>query len=108
MYRLVQWSTGNVGHHALRTIGERPDRELVGLRVYDPAKVGRDAGELLGVGPIGIAATDDTDEILALEADCVCYSALGSTLESAENALDDICRILASGKNVVSSAVEYH
>ena len=107
-YRLVQWGTGNVGKHALRAIVERPDFELVGLRVYNPDKVGTDAGALLGRDPVGVAATDDTDEILALDADCVCYTALGSTLDSAEGPLDDICRLLASGKNVVSSAVEHH
>ena len=52
-------------------------------------------------------ATDDVEEILAIDADCVCYSSLGSTLADAEAPLDDICRLLASGKNVVSSAVEY-
>jgi len=107
-YRMIQWGTGNVGKHALRTIVERPDFELVGVRVYDPAKVGQDAGRLLGRAPLGVVATDDTEAILALDADCVCYAALGSTLGSAESPLNDICRLLASGKNVVSSAVEYH
>src|SRR5262245_13477866 len=107
-YRVIQWGTGNVGKHALRAIVERPDFELVGLRVYNPDKVGKDAGDLLDRDPVGVTATDDTDEIVALDADCVCYTALGSTLESAEGPLDDLCRLLASGKNVVSSAVEYH
>jgi 2,4-diaminopentanoate dehydrogenase len=107
-YRIIQWGTGNVGKHALRTIVERPGYELVGLRVYNPDKVGKDAGELLGRDPLGVRATDDIDEILAIEADCVCYTALGSTLEDKEGPLDDICRLLDSGKNVVSSAVEYH
>jgi 4-hydroxy-tetrahydrodipicolinate reductase len=107
-YRIIQWGTGNVGKHALRTIVERPDYELVGLRVYSPDKVGKDAGELLGGEPLGVRATDDVDEILAIDADCVCYSALGSTLQDREGPLDDICRLLASGKNVVSSAVEFH
>jgi 4-hydroxy-tetrahydrodipicolinate reductase len=107
-YRIIQWGTGNVGKHALRTIVDRPDFELVGLRVYNPDKVGKDAGELLGRDALGIVATDDTDEVLALDADCVCYTALGSTLENREGPLDDICRLLASGKNVVSSAVEFH
>ena len=107
-YRMIQWGTGNVGTHALRTIVERPDFELVGVRVYSPDKVGKDAGELLGRAPIGVTATDDTEAILALDADCVCYTALGSTLQSGEAPLNDICRLLASGKNVVSSAVEYH
>src|SRR5437879_1366619 len=102
-YRIIQWGTGSVGKHALRTIVERPDYELAGVRVYNPDKVGKDAGELLGGAPFGIRATDDIEEILAIDADCVCYTALGSTLGDSEAPLDDICRLLASGKNVVSS-----
>jgi 2,4-diaminopentanoate dehydrogenase len=107
-YRILQWGTGNVGHHALRAIIERPDFELVGLRVYDRAKVNVDAGELLGREPIGVLATDDPEMIMNLEADCVCYSSLGTTIGGGESVLDDICRLLSSGKNVVSSAVEHH
>ncbi len=106
-FRIIQWGTGSVGTHALRTIVERPDFELVGVRVYNPDKVGVDAGELLGREPVGVVATDDVEAILAIDADCVCYTSLGTTLGDAEAPLDDICRILASGKNVVSSAVEY-
>ncbi len=106
--RIIQWGSGNVGKHALRAIVERPDLELVGLRVYNPDKIGVDAGALLHQTPIGVVATDDIDEILAIDADCVCYTSLGSTLPDPEAPLDDICRLLASGKNVVSSAVEYH
>jgi 4-hydroxy-tetrahydrodipicolinate reductase len=108
MYRIVQWGTGNVGRQALRTILERPDFELVGVRVYNPEKVGSDAGSLVDAPDTGVLATDDVDAILALDADCVCYTALGSTLQDHEGPLDDLCRLLASGKNVVSSAVEYH
>jgi 4-hydroxy-tetrahydrodipicolinate reductase len=107
-YRMIQWGTGNVGRHALRTIVERPDYELVGVRVYNPDKVGRDVGELLGIDPVGVIATDDSDAILALDADCVCYTPLGTTLDNYDQPLDDLCRLLASGKNVVSSAVEYY
>lgn len=106
-YRVIQWGTGNVGLHALRIIVERPDLELAGVRVYDPKKVGVDAGTLLGVVPTGVLATDDVEAILALDADCVCYSPLGGTLDGGRNAVDDICRLLASGKNVVSSAHEH-
>jgi 2,4-diaminopentanoate dehydrogenase len=107
-HRIVQWGTGNVGRHALRTILERPDLELVGVRVYNRDKVGRDVGELLGIAPVGIVATDDDEAVLALDADCVCYTPLGTTLDTFERPLEDICRLLASGKNVVSSAVEYY
>lgn len=108
MYRIVQWATGNVGMHTLRTIVERPDFELVGVRVYDQAKVGLDAGRLLGRAPLGVIATDDTESILRLDADCVCYTTLGGRVDHGRSALDDISRLLASGKNVVSSSVEFH
>jgi hypothetical protein len=101
-YRIIQWATGNVGTHALRLIIERPDYELVGLRVYNPEKVGIDAGTIAGTAPTGVLGTDDVDEILAMDADCVSYCPLATTTGSIEEALDDLCRILASGKNVVA------
>ncbi len=107
-YRVIQWGTGNVGRHALRTIIERPDFELAGVRVYNPRKVGVDAGALIAAPDTGVLATDDPERILATAADCVCYTALGSTLPDHEAPLADICRLLAAGKNVVSSAVEHH
>ncbi|MGH8986068.1 MAG: hypothetical protein ACRDY6_19655 [Acidimicrobiia bacterium] len=58
-YRVVQWSTGNVGLPALRAIIEHPDLELVGLLVYSKEKAGRDAGELAGTDPVGVTATTD-------------------------------------------------
>ena len=56
-YLSIQLGTGNVGKHALRNIAERPGFELVGVRVYNPDKVGRDAGELLGPEPLGVRVT---------------------------------------------------
>jgi 4-hydroxy-tetrahydrodipicolinate reductase len=106
-YRVIQWATGNVGTHSLRAIAAHPRLELVGVLVYAPEKVGRDAGELCGGERLGIAATDDVERILALEADCVAYNALGDTRDR-EQSLIDICRLLESGKNVVSTAVSNH
>lgn len=106
-YKVVQWGTGNVGTHALRAIIERPDLELAGVRVYDPAKVGKDAGELIGESPTGIHCTDDADALLALGADCVNYNGLGTTLaDPFAETLDDLCHILSSGSNVTTSALD--
>jgi hypothetical protein len=58
-YRVIQWSTGNVGRHALRCIERNPDLELVGLWVHSADKAGRDAGELAGLAPNGVLATND-------------------------------------------------
>ncbi|MDG2303455.1 MAG: diacylglycerol kinase [Candidatus Binatia bacterium] len=103
-YKVIQWSTGNVGRYALRAIIGHPELELVGVLVHSESKAGRDAGELAGISPTtGIAATNDVEAILATDADCVSYTATAD-LRPME-ALADICRILESGKNVVSSSI---
>ena len=102
-YRVIQWGTGNVGLFALRCIIEHPATELVGVCVHSDAKAGKDAGELCGLPPVGVRATTDVDAILGLDADCVCYTATAD-LRPFE-AAQDIARILAAGKNVVSSSI---
>jgi hypothetical protein len=102
-WRVIQWSTGNVGRFALRCIIGHPELELAGVWVSSAAKAGRDAGDLCGRPRVGIAATTDADALLALDADCVCYTATAD-LRPFE-AVEDVCRILAAGKNVVSSSV---
>lgn len=101
-YRVVQWSTGNVGRHALAGIDAHPDLELIGVWVSDPAKVGRDAGELAGLDhPLDVAATDDADALFALEPDCVVHTAMAD--DRITEAVEDLARMLRSGANVVSS-----
>lgn len=74
-YRVIQWGTGNVGAFALRAILDHPELELAGVWVHAADKIGRDAGALCGRAPVGIAATNDVDVLMALEADCVSYAA---------------------------------
>lgn len=100
-YRVVQWATGNVGTRSLRTVIEHPNLKLVGLYVHSKDKAGRDAGELCGLAPIGVKATNSIDEIIALRPDCVLYMQQGANI-------DDLCRVLASGANVVTTRVEFH
>lgn len=100
-YRVVQWATGNVGTRSLRQIIQHPQLSLAGLYVHSESKAGRDAGELCGLAETGVAATRDIDEIIALDADCVVYMA-------AKLDLDEVCRILASGVNVVTTRGEFH
>lgn len=102
-YRVIQWSTGNVGRYALRQILDHPELELAGVLVYGDAKDGRDAGALCDRPATGIRATRDVDAVLALDADCVVYTATADRRPF--DAVRDIARILASGKNVVSSSV---
>ena len=100
-YRVIQWATGNVGTRALRTVIEHPGLELVGLWVSSPEKVGRDAGELAGLAPVGVTATNSSAELIALDADCVLYMRQGIDW-------DEVCALLASGKNIVTTRGEFH
>jgi 4-hydroxy-tetrahydrodipicolinate reductase len=102
-YRVIQWSTGNVGQAALRCIIKHPELELVGVWVHSADKAGRDAGELCGLPPTGVLATNDADALLGLAADCVSYTATADLRPT--DAIADMARIAASGKNIVSSSV---
>jgi 4-hydroxy-tetrahydrodipicolinate reductase len=100
-YRVVQWATGNIGARALRAVIEHPAMTLVGVHAHSDDKVGRDAGELCGLPPVGITATGDLEEIVALGADCVLYMPQGCNV-------DEVCRLLESGANVVTTRGEFH
>jgi hypothetical protein len=95
--RIVQWTTGNVGKQSVAAIAANPGLELVGCYAWSPDKVGRDVGELCGLDPMGIAATDDVDALLALRPDCVVYNPMWQSV-------DELVRILESGANVVTTA----
>ena len=100
--RIVQWATGNIGTRAMRAVIEHPHLELVGLWVHSEAKAGQDAGDLCDLGTAtGVVATTDVDAIVALDADAVLYMPQGCDF-------DVVCRLLASGKDVVTTRGEFH
>src|ERR1700741_3398439 len=102
IYRVAQWATGNIGAHAIKAIVEHPRMELVGLWVHSESKVGKDAGELAGLGrDLGVKATHDVETIIAARPDCVLY--MPHYLDLAPRA-----RLLESGVNIVPSVVEFH
>lgn len=96
-YRVVQWTTGNVGKSSVAAIATNPTLELVGCYAFSPDKVGRDAGELAGIAPLGVTATNDVDALLALKPDVVVYNPMWINV-------DELVRILESGANVVATA----
>src|SRR6478609_4585332 len=95
-YRVVQWTTGNVGKSSVAAIAANPTLELVGCYAWSPDKVGRDVGELAGIEPLGVAATDDVDALLALKPDVVVYNPMWIDV-------DELVRILSAGINVVAT-----
>ncbi|HDP80635.1 MAG TPA: dihydrodipicolinate reductase, partial [Spirochaetes bacterium] len=109
-YRVIQWATGSMGKTCLRAVIDHPDLELVGLFVYSGGKIGRDAGDIARRAPAGVIATNDIDEILALDADVVIHAPRIQFPYSHHN--HDMCRLLASGKNLITinghGFPEYH
>lgn len=98
-YRVIQWATGTVGKAALRHFIRNPVIDLVGVLVFNPDKDGKDAGDIVGLDKTGVLCTTDQEAIFAMEADAVLFSP-----EQSPTLLDDVCRLLASGKNVISPA----
>lgn len=99
--RVIQWATGNIGTRSLQRVIEHPNMELVGLWVHSPDKAGRDAGDLCGVPVTGVLATNDVAAIVATTADCVLYMRQGTDI-------DELCALLESGKNVVTTRGDFH
>lgn len=108
-HRVIQWATGNTGQRALREVIRHPALDLVGVFVYDPAKVGSDAGELCGEDATGIRATKDRELLLDLAADCVVYmpraTGRGETRAglSEDELVDDLVPFLNAGTNIVTT-----
>lgn len=107
--RVIQWATGNTGQRALREVIRHPMLELVGVRVYDSAKDGVEAGELCGEGPTGVLATADRDVILKMAADCCIYMprATGKGHSRAglteDELVKDVVALLEKGTNIVTT-----
>jgi 4-hydroxy-tetrahydrodipicolinate reductase len=91
-----------VGIHAVPAIVAHPQLELAGLWVHSDSKAGQDAGVLCGGDPDGVTATQDVDALLALDADCICYTA-SSDIRPGQ-VVEDLCRMLAGGTNVVNTS----
>jgi hypothetical protein len=99
-YRVIQWSTGNIGCRALGILLDRSDFDVVGVHSFGSDKVGRDASVLANpasTGPeIGVAATDDVDALIELAPDCINYMPRAIDY-------DLVTRMLRSGINVVTT-----
>src|SRR5262249_58058064 len=94
--RLVQWTTGNVGKESVKAIVANPGLELVGCYAWTESKDGVDVGELVGIDPLGVAATSDVEALLGLRPDCVVYNPMWPST-------DELVRILEAGVNVVTT-----
>jgi hypothetical protein len=103
--RIVQWATGTTGRLALRAVIDDPDLELVGVRVYEPDKVGVDAGTLVDRPSTGVATTDSKQQVLALEPDIVLY--MGRVEHNPKGCFADVVDLLAAGIDVITTGSSF-
>lgn len=97
---VVQWGIGYAGSEAIRSIARHPALELVGAWVHSPDKAGVDVGELAGIEPLGVIATNSAEDLIALHPDCAVYTA--QSLGRNEGVVEDLARLLRNGINVVN------
>lgn len=98
----VQYGVGPIGSRLVETATER-GYEFVGAIDVDPAKVGRDLGDVAGLAePLGVEITDDAADALAAEPDVVFHST-ASSIEAVE---PQLVEAMAAGADVVSTTEE--
>lgn len=102
--RVIQYGAGPIGLKAVEYIAGRSHLQIVGAVDTDPAKIGRDLGELAGLpAPLGVTVSGDASDVLRRTgADAVVLTTT-STLEKIK---PQILEIVSFGKNVVSSCEE--
>lgn len=100
----VVWGTGNMGRAAIRAVAAHPGLELVDVIVNNPDKVGKDAGDLAGLGyQLGVAATSDVAAVLDRSPAALVYTASGDIRP--DDAVADIQQALSAGITVVTPSV---
>ena len=104
-YKVIVWGPGGVGRACLRELIRVPEFELVGVLAFNPAKNGKDVGDLLGLPPTGVIVTTDKEAIFKLKADCVLYT--GAPPFDAAAMDEVVMRFLESGTNVICSTAYF-
>ncbi len=102
-HRVVIWGTGFVGKMVIRELADHPAFEIAGVIVNDPDKHGVDAGEIAGIGPIGVSASTDAEAVLARGADAMAY--FGPTAEYAAQNIENMSLAMRAGMDVVSTSM---
>ena len=102
--RAIQYGIGPIGASIARLLREKASVEIVGAIDTDPAKVGRDLGEVVGASdaPWGVKVSDNAEEILSQAADIVMHT----TSSSLEKVADQLIECLKAGSCVVSTCEE--
>src|SRR2546421_3875416 len=102
--RAIQYGVGPIGASIARLMREKQAIEIIGAIDMDPAKVGRDLGEVVGASdaPWGVKISADAKEVLEQAADVVIHS----TSSSLAKVMDQLVACLEAESCVVSTCEE--
>jgi hypothetical protein len=102
--RAIQYGIGPIGASILKLLKEKEAIDIVGAIDSDPAKIGRDLGEVVGASdaPWGIKVSGDAKGVLDQSADVVMHT----TSSSLPKVMDQLLACLDVGSCVVSTCEE--
>ena len=102
--RAIQYGVGPIGASIAKLLREKHAIEIIGAIDNDPAKVGRDLGEVIGASdaPWGVKVSADAAEVLGQAADVVMHT----TSSSLEKVMDQLLMCLEAESCVVSTCEE--
>jgi 4-hydroxy-tetrahydrodipicolinate reductase len=101
--RVVQFGVGPIGASILRLMRQKHSLEIVGAVDRDPAKIGRDVGEVAGAKDAwGIKVSPSAASVLSKPVDVV----LHTTSSYLPNVVDELLECISAGCCVVSTCEE--
>src|SRR5580693_1060175 len=102
--RVIQYGIGPIGASIARLMREKQAIEIIGAIDTDPAKVGRDLGEVTGAtdAPWGVKVSADAKEVLEQAADVVIHT----TSSSLPKVMDQLLACLEAESCIVSTCEE--
>jgi len=102
--RAIQYGIGPIGASITKLLREKESVDIVGAIDTDPAKIGRDLGEVVGAvdAPWGIKVSGDAKGVLEQSADVVMHT----TSSSLPRVMDQLLTCLDVGSCVVSTCEE--
>lgn len=101
--RVLQHGLGPIGCRVARLVAARPSLKLVGGIDVDPAKVGRDVGEVIGLKSLGAPVMDNLDGLLAEQDVDVALNCTNSSLATVSRQLTELVQ---AGINIISTCEE--
>jgi hypothetical protein len=102
--RAIQYGVGPIGASIARLMREKHAIEICGAIDSDPAKAGRDLGEVVGASdaPWGVKISAESKEVLEQAADVVIHS----TSSSLHKVMDELLACLEAESCIVSTCEE--